>query len=241
MRPVDYSSRPAVIFVSTSLSTPFPPYVDPSPSASPAPGMPSRTADFAVPEAYAPPSRVVPDFAPIRVGRRGARRLLPPTPQLRRGSLALGVVVSAAVLAVSAGYRPPPGGTAAVRSAPSASAAVRPVHDRAEDVVKAPVRIADAAAVRLLRPGDRVDVLAAARVVASAVTVVAVPGQPAGSPAGTNPAGTSPAGIPEGALPTGTADTGGTGGALVVLAVPRRVAAALSGAAATSALAVTLC
>jgi hypothetical protein len=97
-------------------------------------------------------------------------------------------------------------------------------HDLAHDLVKAPVRIADAAAVSLLHPGDRVDVLAKARIVATGVTVVAVPGPTAAPAADTA--------IPEG---------GGVSGALVVLAVPRRTAAALSGAAASSPLAVALC
>lgn len=109
--------------------------------------------------------------------------------------------------------------------------------------VAAPVRIADAASARLLRPGDRIDVLAGpgdrsgehggaggggpdggtaggtgagstgdAEVVASGVRVVAVP-----APAG-----------------DGATRAEGGEGALVVLAVPRRVAAALAGAAATS-------
>jgi hypothetical protein len=86
------------------------------------------------------------------------------------------------------------------------------------------VRIADAAVAGLLHPGDRVDVLAGARVVATGVTVVAVPGIP-----GTPPATT--------AGPDGT----GPGGALVVLAVPRHTAASLSGAATSSPLAVALC
>jgi pilus assembly protein CpaB len=125
-------------------------------------------------------------------------------------------------------------------------------------LVAAPVRIADAAAVALLRPGDRIDVLAgsgagppagagaapegdlpgadllkadalkaeaapgargAARVVASGVRVVTVPPPPR---AGAGRAGT------------------GEEGALVVLAVPRRVAADLAGAAAVSPLTVTL-
>ncbi len=85
--------------------------------------------------------------------------------------------------------------------------------------VTAPVRIADAATVRLLRPGDRVDVIAAeesatggaARVVARGARVTEVP----------------------------TADAVESG-ALVVLTVPRRTAARLAGAGATSRLAVTL-
>ncbi|MFH0243939.1 RcpC/CpaB family pilus assembly protein [Streptomyces sp. HK10] len=91
----------------------------------------------------------------------------------------------------------------------------------------APVRITDAGAVRLLRPGDRVDVLAApvgtpadsARTIARNVRVAAVP---------------EPASGPE-------AGSGGREGALVVLSVPRPTAARLAGAAAHSRLAVTLC
>jgi hypothetical protein len=82
------------------------------------------------------------------------------------------------------------------------------------------VRIADAAAVGLLRPGDRVDVLAGARVVARSVPVVGVPEVRADEPT-------------DGPPPDG--------GALIVLAVPRPTAAALSGAAANSALGVVLC
>ncbi|MFH8366016.1 RcpC/CpaB family pilus assembly protein [Streptomyces sp. NPDC018031] len=92
--------------------------------------------------------------------------------------------------------------------------------------VSAPVRIADAATVRLLRPGDRVDVLAApeagggpaaVRVVARSARVAKVPEPPAAAAHGD----------PEGAL--------------VVLAVERSTATALAGASVTSRLAVTLC
>jgi Flp pilus assembly protein CpaB len=87
--------------------------------------------------------------------------------------------------------------------------------------VTAPVRIADAATVRLLRPGDRVDVIAAeetvsggdARVVARGARVTKVP-EPLEGASGT--------------------------GALVVLSVPRATAARLAGASATARLAVTL-
>jgi Flp pilus assembly protein CpaB len=91
-------------------------------------------------------------------------------------------------------------------------------------MVSAPVRIADAATVRLLRPGDRVDVIAAAnspageaseaRVVASGARVTDVPR---------------------------AMEAVGDGGALVVLTVPRATAAALAGASTTSRLAVTVC
>ncbi len=88
----------------------------------------------------------------------------------------------------------------------------------------APVRIADAAAVRLLHPGDRVDVIAGqggterARVVARSARVDRVPRSVETDP-------------------VGEAD----GGALVVLRVPRRTATALAGAGASGRLAVTLC
>jgi hypothetical protein len=100
-------------------------------------------------------------------------------------------------------------------------------------VVRAPVRIADAAAAGLLRPGDRVDVLAASRVIATAVTVAAVPDaqQAPQAPEEVDAASAAAMGH-EGTAP---------GGVLVILSVPRRVAAALSGAAATSPLAVALC
>ncbi|SEN09475.1 hypothetical protein [Actinacidiphila rubida] len=94
--------------------------------------------------------------------------------------------------------------------------------------MRAPVRIADAGAVRLLRPGSCVDVLAAFRVVASGARVVDVPADPDPDLASALTAGRDGVGS-------------GTGGALVVLSVPRGVAAAISGAAASSPLAVTLC
>ncbi|WP_338014470.1 hypothetical protein [Streptomyces sp. CB00455] len=81
------------------------------------------------------------------------------------------------------------------------------------------MRIADAATVRLLRPGDRVDVVAAERagpprLVAAGARVAAVP--PAEQDAR-------------------------DGGALVVLSVPRDTARELVGAGTTARLAVTLC
>jgi hypothetical protein len=87
-------------------------------------------------------------------------------------------------------------------------------------MVTAPVRIADGATVRLLRAGDRVDVIAAeqsagdARVVARGARVAKVPE---------------------------SLDSVAEGGALVVLSVPRGTATRLAGAGATSRLAVTLC
>ncbi|PZS32562.1 MAG: hypothetical protein DLM59_07990 [Pseudonocardiales bacterium] len=82
--------------------------------------------------------------------------------------------------------------------------------------VAAPVRIADPGVVSLLRPGDRVDVIAAgerARVVASDLPVVAIP-------------------VPGG--------DGAAEGALVVLAAAPDVAARLVGIASTTRLALTV-
>ncbi len=88
--------------------------------------------------------------------------------------------------------------------------------------VAAPVRIGDPAAARLLRVGDRVDLLAAdpqgattARVLAHGVPVLAVPGRPG-------------------------AGTDLVSGALVVVAVPEQTAGLLAAAAATSLISVTL-
>lgn len=89
--------------------------------------------------------------------------------------------------------------------------------------MKDPIRIADAAVAALLRPGDRIDVLAGSRIVARCADVLAVPERAAPSPAGAVP------------------DGGGPSGGLVVVAVPRPTAAAVSGAAAVAPLAVTLC
>ncbi|RNG29820.1 RcpC/CpaB family pilus assembly protein, partial [Streptomyces botrytidirepellens] len=136
-----------------------------------------------------------------------------------------GLALTAAALAAAA-----PSGQGSSRPEPSpATAAGGRYEPPRPAVVSAPVRIADAAAVRLLHPGDRVDVLAtpapdtvrqrgsdaAARMVARGVRVASVPGLRDGGPA--------------------------DGGALVVLTVPRAAAAALAGAEATSRLAVTLC
>lgn len=144
------------------------------------------------------------------------RRLL----RRQRRTLAAGLATTAAALAVSAATQntpvrqPPP-----VPRGPAIAAAsrVRPAS------VRDPVRIADAAVADLLRPGDRVDVLAGARIVARCARVLAVPERAAPTPAGA------------------VADSGGTTGGLVLLTVPRTTAAALSGAAALSPLGVTLC
>ncbi|MEU4179832.1 hypothetical protein [Streptomyces sp. NPDC026589] len=101
-------------------------------------------------------------------------------------------------------------------------------------LVSAPVRIADPETVRLLRPGDRVDVIAVgdtgdeARVVARGVRVAKVPHAAAGS--GGLAADVSGAG----------AEAGAEAGALVVLSVERSTATALLGAGVSGRLAVAV-
>ncbi|MFJ5777874.1 hypothetical protein [Streptomyces sp. NPDC093094] len=170
------------------------------------------------PGSDAPATCEVPHFAPLRVRGGGyrLRRLV----RHRGWALAAGLAVTAAAL----GATGPRGDADAHRDErthgrPAAGPAPKP---RADRTVEAPVRIADGATVRLLRPGDRVDVIAAretaaggdARVVARGARVTEVP-----------PPGAETAGM----------------GALVVLSVPRPTAARLAGAGATSRLAVTLC
>ncbi|MFE7174319.1 hypothetical protein [Streptomyces sp. NPDC057616] len=190
---------------------PLPPLA-PSPLyGSPLPPSSSPAAPRS-PGADVPVTCEVPHFAPVRVrgGRYGLRRLV----RHRRRAVAAGLAVTAAAL-VAAGPRDADGG----RGHPVAD----PVRShRAVRTVSAPVRIADAATVALLRPGDRVDVVAApetaaagdARVVARGARVAKVP-EPLDEAAGS--------------------------GALVVLAVPRTTAARLAGAAATARLAVIVC
>ncbi|MFD6247896.1 hypothetical protein [Streptomyces roseolus] len=163
----------------------------------------------------------VPDFPPLRI--RGGRL----RPRLRRAPGALLLLTAAALALTAATARPgPPGrydpGPRTVSAPVARAPAPAPVR-----LVSAPVRIADAEAVRLLRAGDRVDVIAAptvnsprgegdssVRVVARAARVAEVP----------RPGETRP-----------------DGGALIVLSVPRATATALAGAGVTSQLAVTLC
>ncbi|MFB8777167.1 RcpC/CpaB family pilus assembly protein [Streptomyces broussonetiae] len=187
-----------------------------------------------------PPGREVPGFAPVRVrgGRAGLRRLV----RHRRRAVAAGLAVTAAAL-VAAGPRAPsePSRDAqASRGHPVARPGPEREPGRADERrgdrrVTAPVRIADAATARLLRPGDRVDVIAAeetatgqeARVVARGAVVSRTP-EPLRATADPDDA--------TGADLDGSAETG----ALVLLSVPRSAAADLAGASATARLAVTL-
>ncbi|MER6526766.1 hypothetical protein [Streptomyces sp. NPDC001508] len=166
----------------------------------------------------APATCEIPQFPPVRVrgGRYGLQRLV----RHRGRAVAAGIAVTAAAL-VAAGPRATtdPHRTERARGHPAVEPVRRP---DAVETVTAPVRIADAATVRLLRPGDRVDVVAAqdpatggeARVLARGARVTRLP-EPL--------------------------DGAAESGALVVLLVPRDTAARLVGASATARLAVTLC
>ncbi|MEU6595221.1 hypothetical protein ABZ923_39510 [Streptomyces sp. NPDC046881] len=165
----------------------------------------------------APPTCEVPSFDPVRV--RGGRYALQRLVRHRRRAVAAGLAVTAAAL-VAAGPRTGTAPHGAER--PRAHRTADPGHRHpVAEVVTAPVRIADAATVRLLRPGDRVDVIAAADPPAGGVRVLA--------------RGVRVTRVPE------PLDGATESGALVVLAVPRATAARLVGASATARLAVTLC
>lgn len=163
------------------------------------------------------PGRDVPDFHPIRVGRPRVRHRLRTALRRRRGLLTATAVALCTILAAVVWW----GGTPRAGSAPQApAAAATSAHPRRQAEhrrVLAPVRIADAATVRLLRPGDRVDVIAAdatdrARVIAHRARVRQVPAR------------------------TGPEQAG----ALVILEVARATATRLAGAAAHGPLSVTL-
>ncbi|WP_405886775.1 hypothetical protein [Streptomyces longwoodensis] len=181
----------------------------------------------APPGADAPPPCEVPHFPPVRVrgGRYSLRRLV----RSRRRAVALGLAVTAAAL-VAAGPMDE-GGRARGHGAgdppartPTASAGPVRRGPPAEPV-SAPVRIADAATVRLLRPGDRVDVIAAEQTATGMGTG----------------AGTGARVVARGAVVTRIPEAGDVGeGALVVLSVPRSTAARLVGAGTTARLAVAL-
>ncbi|MFH8758591.1 RcpC/CpaB family pilus assembly protein [Streptomyces atroolivaceus] len=176
-----------------------------------------------VPDTHpAPPTpRGVPSFGPLRV--RGGGQRLRRALRCRRRALAAGFALASAVLAVSG-----PGGG---RGAAAAGDAPPGPERRAVRLVSAPVRIADAATVGLLRPGDRVDVIAAvdgdaeARVVARDVRVAEIPRGAGGG---------------EASLPGADGGPGPGSGALVVLSVERDTAAALAGAGASGRLAVAV-
>lgn len=201
--------RCAVMPPSSSPLLPGPPPSDPTETGA---------ARSVLPVSAVPETRRVPLFAPLRVPG-GAPRLRRAWWRRRHGLTAGLALAAAAIAATSA--RGEEGG--------AKDTAVSPARHKpraAVEMVSAPIRIADGETVRLLRPGDRVDVIAApapalsggalpdAEVVASGVRVAEVPR---------------------------AVDQAQGDGALVVVSVPRALAAELAGAGARSRLAVTVC
>ncbi|BCL21062.1 hypothetical protein GCM10017668_29050 [Streptomyces tuirus] len=189
------------------------------------PSSPSWSLASCPPGAEVPATREVPRFDPVRVrgGHRSGRLV-----RHRRRAVAVGLAVTATAL-VAAGPRDTDGARGHPRARPPAHTASlsgeqSALPGRATGSVTAPVRISDAATVRLLRPGDRVDVVA----------VVAAEGALPGGDARVVARGARVTKVPE-----PVADAGDSG-ALVVLSVPRSTAARLAGASATGRLAVTL-
>lgn len=184
-----------------------------------APGW-ARPGGTALLPSPAPPRWQVPDFAPLRVRGGGGALRLRRALYGRPRALAAGFALAAAALAAS-GLGAAEGRAADVPGPQRSRPPVR--------LVSAPVRIADAATVRLLRPGDRVDVISApasgdeAAVVARDVRVRRLPGASSGASRGLRDAGRADWPPSSGA---GDAD----GGALVMLAVTRETAVALAGA-----------
>ncbi|WP_405508749.1 RcpC/CpaB family pilus assembly protein [Streptomyces cyaneofuscatus] len=201
--------------------------------------MPPSPFDARPPAPPPAPCGVGP-FAPLRVRGGGAyrlRRML----RRQRHAIAAGIALAGAALATT-GLGGAASGNAGSGTTASDSAAVSgtAVSDTAAGsgrpsarLVSAPVRIADAATVRLLRPGDHVDVIAVgeagddARLVARGVRVARVPGRSAGD--GGDRGGGEVIGT--GAAPEG---------ALVMLSVERSTATALLGAGSSGRLALAV-
>ncbi|WTL40966.1 RcpC/CpaB family pilus assembly protein [Streptomyces brevispora] len=179
--------------------------------------------------APAPAPCGVPAFPPLRV-RGGSGHRLRRAVWHRRHAMAAGLALTAVALAASGLGGGGGGGGGTGREATGAATGMAgTARERAAPpvrLVSAPVRIADAATVRLLRPGDRVDVIASgtgtdtdARVLAKGARVAQVPET----------------------SPDGSMENGALNGALVVLSVPRATAATLAGAGVSAGLAVILC
>ncbi|MFJ6436774.1 hypothetical protein [Streptomyces sp. NPDC091416] len=175
----------------------------------------------------APPPAGVPPFPPLRV-RGGSGHRLRRAVWRQRRAMTAGLALTAAALAASglggsgagsgAGNAAGPGGgRGAAEAATTASRRVPPP----VRLVSAPVRIADAETVRLLRPGDRVDVVASegagagSRVLAKGARVTRVPEV--------------------------SAEGSTEHGALIVVSVPRATATTLAGAGISAGFAVILC
>ncbi|WP_242434066.1 RcpC/CpaB family pilus assembly protein [Streptomyces sp. CB01580] len=183
----------------------------------------------------------MPAFEPLRVGGGGARRLRRALWR-RRHALAAGLAVTAAALAATSlggggmnGDATQGIGTGAGGTAGAAQERAR----RPAPLASAPVRIADAGTVRLLRPGDRVDVVAVGR----QEDRDGIRDKDRDGSRGESLDGVRV--LAKGALvadvPQRSAEGLAEDGALIVLSVPRSTAASLAGAGISTRLAVVLC
>ncbi|MFE9815988.1 hypothetical protein [Streptomyces sp. NPDC005773] len=168
----------------------------------------------------APPPGGVPPFPPLRV-RGGSGRRLRRAVWRQRRAMAAGLALTAAALAASGLGGGGGGGQISGRGAAEAAGTASRRVPPPVRLVSAPVRIADAETVRLLRPGDRVDVIASegtgagSRVLAKGARVTRVP--------------------------AASAEGSTENGALIVLSVPRATATTLAGAGISGGFAVILC
>ncbi|MFJ4697012.1 hypothetical protein ACIP5N_02435 [Streptomyces sp. NPDC088768] len=203
-----------------------------------------------------PPTGTVPLFPPLPPRCAGLGRLWPRRHAGRGLALALLALCGGLLLAVpSMGADAPP-----TKAAPGPqrlgahTSGTRPAPDRRP--VRTAVRIAEPAGLRLVRPGDRVDVIAvsgtgprAARVVVAGARVVALPRPPGSTPSpsrgtATSLTGTSPESAGVEVWPEPDAETrwdATDSGAVIVLTVPRASAVDLAAASASSTLAVVAC
>ena len=198
------------VFARRSSGSPFPPQTGP---ATPCAGAPPGPLP-------APAPCGVPVFPPLRVRGSNGRRLRRAVWRQRR-SMAAGLALTAAALAVSGFAGGGGGGGGGGHGGGTAQGAARERASPPVRLVSAPVRIADAETVRLLRPGDRVDVVASGGAGASEARVLA-------------------RGARVERVPTAV-EGAGEAGALVVLAVPRATAADLAAAGISGGFAVILC
>jgi hypothetical protein len=216
--------------MSRSLSHSFVPHAA-GPSAPPThPRFPIPVSGSAAPEPCG-----VPSFDPLRV--RGSRDRLRRALLRRRRAVAAALAVTAATLAAT-GAGDAAGASdadARVRAAASTVGGAAPPGRDPAVMVSAPVRIADASAVRLLRRGDRVDVIASSASSASSTTLPSHADAGEGQDARIVAPGARVVSIPR------ESQSASDAGALIVLSVPRATATALAGASATSQLAVAWC
>jgi hypothetical protein len=212
-----------------------------------------------------PPTRAVPLFPALPLRRAGLARWWLRRHAFRGPALALLALCGGLLLAAPWTGPGAPTAEAASRHRSTEGAATKAPPSLDRRVVRTAVRIAEPAGLRLVRPGDRVDVLAvsgtgtraAARVVVAGARIATLPHPPGATPVPSRyPAmphsASSPASSASSASEAEAADVWPDAetetrwdeedsAAVVVLAVPRAAAVDLAAASASSALAVVAC